>query len=588
MKENTDRELVETARQYHSSEAFNVLVIRHQGMVFSLAYTLLDDGAEAEDMAQEAFLRAYINLHTLNDPDKFAPWLRQITLRCCRKWLQGFRPELFRSTTSFEEEEPGAEDAGEDTHPIHQALIRERAQVVQSAVMDLPQHYRIPIILHYLEGMAYKEVAQFMDVPLGTVKSLISRARKRLKIQLESYLKEASAMMDHLSKAHTLPDDFHKCVEWLTEALRRSGILQNGTVTAIDELQDEPVPVYEWMYNSVRRLALQYTPDTPASTPTGMYLKIQDDHEGKSEVEFYQFVAHDMEHLPMIPRCFGAEYSEATGLSYCLTEDLSGTHEVVAEREALITRGAAVFTYKQLENLVTAVARFHAYWWEEKRLGHEAIAVAHPFRNQKKYDHEIDKDRKNWAVFVEIAGDEIPAEWHDLYEHALAKTPLLWPHYFEARFTERRNITLTNQQYITSFLYPKDENGQTALFNDIDGLSTNIGTDDLVLMLTSFFTPEQRQKDDLEQRLLRHYHDTLTACGVTGYSWDTLIMDYRVKIIWRIFLSVWDCVTAPPPKRQVDDGQIHGVHKSYWWPKMQCEIGAYQDWKCAELLDELI
>ncbi|HCQ04018.1 MAG TPA: hypothetical protein DIT99_26480 [Candidatus Latescibacteria bacterium] len=78
----------------------------------------------------------------------------------------------------------------------------------------------------------------------------------------------------------------------------------------------------------------------------------------------------------------------------------------------------------------------------------------------------------------------------------------------------------------------------------------------------------------------------MTDHGVTGYSWDNLIMDYRVKIIWRIFMAVWDCVTAPPPKR-ADDGQTYGTDKSYWWPKMVSEIGAYKDWKCADLLDEV-
>ena len=51
-------------------------------------------------------------------------------------------------------------------------------------------------------------------------------------------------------------------------------------------------------------------------------------------------------------------------------------------------------------------------------------------------------------------------------------------------------------------------------------------------------------------------------------------------------MAGWDCVTAPPPKR-ADDGQTYGSDKSYWWPKMVSEIGAYKDWKCADLLDEV-
>ena len=105
-------------------------------------------------------------------------------------------------------------------------------------------------------------------------------------------------------------------------------------------------------------------------------------------------------------------------------------------------------------------------------------------------------------------------------------------------------------------------------------------------MLTSFFTPEQRKEDELEVHLLHHYHNQLQAHGVNDYSWDELMTDYRVKVIWRIFHSVWDCVTMAPPSRQ-DGRKLTGTDKGYWWPKMQCEVGAYEDLKCADLLDEI-
>ena len=78
MKEITDAELVEPTRRGDDGKAFGSLVIRHQRMVFAVAHALLGEASEAEDMAQEAFLRAYINLPALKDSTKLAPWLRRI------------------------------------------------------------------------------------------------------------------------------------------------------------------------------------------------------------------------------------------------------------------------------------------------------------------------------------------------------------------------------------------------------------------------------------------------------------------------------------------------------------------------------
>lgn len=260
--------------------------------------------------------------------------------------------------------------------PIDRLLKQECAQLVITAITRLPQRYRLPVLLFYFEGLSLRCIAEEMNLPTGTVKSLISRARNQLRPLLESYLTEATPMLTHLTTEQTLPDDFHHRIEWLTAALRRSGILQHGTVTAIDELRPVDAHVVPEYYTAIKKLALRYTPDAPSSTPKKMFLKIQKNHEGKGEIDFYQYAASDLSRLPMIPRCYVAEYSEATGLSYCLVEDLLDTHFFVADRGPIIEKGANAFTVCQLEQMVAAVAGFHAYWWEDERLGQKAIPVA--------------------------------------------------------------------------------------------------------------------------------------------------------------------------------------------------------------------
>jgi RNA polymerase sigma-70 factor (ECF subfamily) len=95
MNSKTDAELVHLARA-GNREAYGELIRRYQHSIWSLACLLLDDRFEAEDMAQEAFLRAWLNLDLLSDPAKFAPWLRRIIFGVSIDWLRVFRPDLYR------------------------------------------------------------------------------------------------------------------------------------------------------------------------------------------------------------------------------------------------------------------------------------------------------------------------------------------------------------------------------------------------------------------------------------------------------------------------------------------------------------
>jgi len=211
MSEKTDAELVEMVRNLGDTGFFGELITRYQGHAYGLAYSILGDWAEAQDMAQEAFIRAYVNLHTLNEPARFPAWLRRIVFSTCITWLRTFRPELYRSMGQPNDlhDLESVADSNTDT-PIHHALESEMSEVVLGAIADLPQKYRIPLTMFHLDGLSIKKVADFLDIPIGTVKSLINRARKKLRPALESYAQEVFPIVREVLDEHKLTPSFRE------------------------------------------------------------------------------------------------------------------------------------------------------------------------------------------------------------------------------------------------------------------------------------------------------------------------------------------------------------------------------------------
>jgi len=207
----TDAELVERVRS-GDREAYGILVSRYQGHVYGLAYSLVDDWAEAQDIAQDALIRAYLNLEQLQDPARFAAWLRRVAFSISMNWLKSFRPELFRrldgqvdlEVLEVPDFEPGPPESLERA---------ELAEAVRRAVDSLPARYRLPLTMFHLDGLSYERVASFLDIPLGTAKSLIHRAREKLRLTLAPYAREEVApMVQEVFNEHRLPNEFPRKV----------------------------------------------------------------------------------------------------------------------------------------------------------------------------------------------------------------------------------------------------------------------------------------------------------------------------------------------------------------------------------------
>ncbi len=204
---NTDAQLVRRTRD-GDTDAYQHLVNRYQGDVYGLSFSLANNWTDAEDIAQETFVRAYLNLGQLREPERFAAWLRRVTFGVAMNWLRAFRPRLFqqiRCRVDIEQLEIP------DTYPTP-AEVAERhdlTAVVLEALASLPSKYRVPLTMFHLNGLSYQTIADFLDMPLGSVKSLISRAQQKLRATLSVALQEEIVpMLQKTLKEHQLAPTF--------------------------------------------------------------------------------------------------------------------------------------------------------------------------------------------------------------------------------------------------------------------------------------------------------------------------------------------------------------------------------------------
>jgi len=205
--QQTDAQLVALTRG-GNREAYGTLVARYQGHVYGLAYSLVEDWTDAQDVAQETFIRGYVNLGQLREPARFAAWLRRVTFGVTMNWVKAHRPALFAQlegrvdleTLEIPDFRPG---------PAEVVEKRELARAVLRAVESLPPKYRVPLTMFHLDGLSYQKVADFLDIPLGTAKSLIHRARAKLKGALADYASvEVTPMVQEVFDEHRLPEEF--------------------------------------------------------------------------------------------------------------------------------------------------------------------------------------------------------------------------------------------------------------------------------------------------------------------------------------------------------------------------------------------
>ena len=236
----TDAQLVAAARG-GDQNAYRQLVSRYQGHVYGLAYSLVDHWADAQDIAQETFIRAYMNLDQLREPARFAAWLRRVAFGVTMNWIRAFRPKLFEHLDGrVDLDELDIPDFAPS--PADVAEKRELAEAVLAAVASLPPKYRVPLTMFHLDGLSYQKVADFLDIPLGTAKSVIHRARAKLKSALGAYAaEEITPMVQEVFNEHKLPAEFaSRVLENVPDIKWEDGecMLAGAVVACMDGMND--------------------------------------------------------------------------------------------------------------------------------------------------------------------------------------------------------------------------------------------------------------------------------------------------------------------------------------------------------------
>ncbi len=180
----SDEELVRLS-QKGDLKAFELLVERYQKRVFTVAYGLVHDADEAQDLTQESFIRAYHAIETFRGAARFYTWIYRITVNLCMDY---FRRQVVEQAVVTAEQDLDPDSTTPDTL----ATQHEMSQAVHQAIRALPTDQRTVIILRELEGLSYKEIARVMGSSIGTVMSRLFYARKRLRELLKPYFRGES------------------------------------------------------------------------------------------------------------------------------------------------------------------------------------------------------------------------------------------------------------------------------------------------------------------------------------------------------------------------------------------------------------
>ena len=187
--EQLDEDLVARVQRGDKS-AFDFLVIKYQHKIIQLVNGYIKDPSEAQDVAQEVFLKAYRALGSFRGEAAFYTWLYRIAINTAKNYLLS----RSRRSSSFEVDIQDAEAIenapqlqGMDT-PERHLLNEEIVDTIKTAIENLPEEMRIAIMLREFEGMSYEEIAVAMDCPVGTVRSRIFRAREAIDSKLNPLL----------------------------------------------------------------------------------------------------------------------------------------------------------------------------------------------------------------------------------------------------------------------------------------------------------------------------------------------------------------------------------------------------------------
>lgn len=176
--------------QNGDKRAFDLLVLKYQHKIFSIISRYIKDSAEVQDVAQEAFIKAYRAIGNFRGDSAFYTWIYRIAINTAKNHLvsRGRRPPSSDVDVEDAEYYSGSDLLKDVASPEGQAMRDQLEGVVNKAIQELPEDLRTAVTLREMEGLSYEDIAAVMDCPVGTVRSRIFRAREAIDKQMATIL----------------------------------------------------------------------------------------------------------------------------------------------------------------------------------------------------------------------------------------------------------------------------------------------------------------------------------------------------------------------------------------------------------------
>jgi len=186
-----DCELVARA-QGGDRGAFSELVRRYHERVFNTVYALVGDLDDADDLAQEAFLKAYRSLHRFQSKSSFYTWLYRISINTCLDWMKcrNRRGDVSLERGQWQKADETSRAFRRPEASDGRVLRRELRTMLEQSLSALPLEFRIAVVMREIDGLSYEEIGRVMGCSVGTVKSRLFRARTQIRRFLESHYQE--------------------------------------------------------------------------------------------------------------------------------------------------------------------------------------------------------------------------------------------------------------------------------------------------------------------------------------------------------------------------------------------------------------
>lgn len=188
----SDSELVKKTLAGNTA-SFGTLVERYKNRVYNIAYRMLNNPEDAEDIAQEVFISAYKSLHNFDTQKRFEPWICRIANNLCIDFLRRrkYQSVSLNENGGYLDEEANVIQIPDKSPGPHKlAENTELKEIMERTISELPPKYRIALMLRYIEDFTYSEIADALDMSVETIKTHIHRGREMLKKRLRLHLGE--------------------------------------------------------------------------------------------------------------------------------------------------------------------------------------------------------------------------------------------------------------------------------------------------------------------------------------------------------------------------------------------------------------